>query len=75
MQTTEETIQKIKDMQDLQYENYGCKYHKETQGVHFGASRDSATIHDGVLTTWNPDENALRANVLPRFPNVRDIFP
>lgn len=32
-------------------ENYGCKFHKETQGMHFGASRDSATIHDGVLYT------------------------
>ncbi|XP_052126378.1 uncharacterized protein LOC113202790 [Frankliniella occidentalis] len=32
-------------------ENYACKYSKEVQGVHFGASRNQVTIHTGVKYT------------------------
>jgi len=37
--------------------------------MHFGASRDSATIHDGVLYTWNPDGNELRAQSFATISN------
>ena len=30
-------------------ENYSCKYIKEVQSIHFGASRDQATIQDGEI--------------------------
>ena len=36
-------------------ENYACKYGMETQSVHFGASRNQATLHTGVI--YYKDEN------------------
>lgn len=30
-------------------ENYSCKYAKETQSVHFGASREQITLHTGMM--------------------------
>lgn len=30
-------------------ENYACKYSTEVQSMHFGASREQVTIHDGVI--------------------------
>lgn len=32
-------------------ENYSCKYSHEVQAVHFGGSRQQATLHTGVLYT------------------------
>ena len=34
-------------------ENYSCKYGRESQSVHFGASREQLTLHTGVLYTKN----------------------
>ena len=30
-------------------ENWSCKYENEVQSMHFGAKREQATIHDGVI--------------------------
>lgn len=34
-------------------ENYSCKYGREPQSVHFGASREQITLHTGVVYTRN----------------------
>jgi hypothetical protein len=34
-------------------ENYNNKYHEEIQSIHFGASREQTTIHDGVVYREN----------------------
>lgn len=34
-------------------ENYSCKYSTETQKMHFGASRQQVSIHDGVVYVGN----------------------
>ena len=38
-------------------ENYTCKFSSETQSVHFGASRQQASMHTGVIYTNHTDEN------------------
>jgi hypothetical protein len=51
-------------------ENDACKYHREAQSMHFGAARDSATIHDGVLYTVDPtSEGKLRAQSFATISN------
>ncbi|WAR07948.1 hypothetical protein MAR_017906, partial [Mya arenaria] len=32
-------------------ENYNCKYHQETQSIHFGASQTQVSLHTGVAYT------------------------
>ncbi|KAG8176379.1 hypothetical protein JTE90_020165 [Oedothorax gibbosus] len=38
-------------------ENYCCKYSKEVQAVHFGASRQQITLHTGMMYTARKQES------------------
>jgi len=40
-------------------ENYSCKHFSEIQSVHFGASHDQATLHDGIFYVRNGDKMSV----------------
>lgn len=69
-------------------ENYECKYSKEIQATHFGASKNSITIHTGAIffkdkfqtfatlsdsTCHEPD--AIWAHLLPILKHAKEKYP
>ena len=69
-------------------ENWSCKYNKEITSVHFGASQQQATLHDGLIYTNNGptsfctvsdspvhDANAVFAHLRPVITYVKKEHP
>jgi hypothetical protein len=51
-------------------ENWVCKYHSEVQSVHFGASHEQCTIHDGVIYTKSEEYSFATLSNSPRHDPV-----
>jgi len=53
-------------------ENYVCKFHTETQSVHFGASRLQASVHTGVIYSASVNDAQERIVESTSFCSISD---